>query len=49
MESPSAVRVSSEEFRAIRAVGGAPAVFVAVGYPIEDPEETEFTTDFWPD
>ena len=48
MEAPSAVRVPSEEFRTIRALGGEPAVFVAVGYPIEDPDETEFERDFWP-
>jgi mannose-6-phosphate isomerase-like protein (cupin superfamily) len=48
MDAPSAIRVPSEEFRAIRAVGDEPAVFVAVGYPIEDPDETEFAADFWP-
>jgi mannose-6-phosphate isomerase-like protein (cupin superfamily) len=48
MTAPSAIRVPGAEFRAIRAVGDAPAVFVAVGYPIEDPDETEFAADFWP-
>ena len=48
MEAPSAIRVAGDEFRAIRAVGDAPAVFVAVGYPIEDPDATEFAADFWP-
>jgi mannose-6-phosphate isomerase-like protein (cupin superfamily) len=49
MDAPSAVRVPSEQFRAVRAVGEAPAVFVVVGYPIEDPDETEFAPDFWPE
>jgi hypothetical protein len=48
MAAPSAIRVASDEFRAIRAVGDAPALFVVVGYPIEDPDETEFAADFWP-
>ena len=48
MAAPSAIRVAAEQFRAIRAVGEAPAVFVVVGYPIEDPTETEFAPDFWP-
>jgi hypothetical protein len=47
MEAPSAIRVAGDQFRAIRAVGEA-AVFVVVGYPIEDPNETEFAPDFWP-
>jgi mannose-6-phosphate isomerase-like protein (cupin superfamily) len=49
MEAPSAIRVAGEQFRAIRAVGEASAVFVVVGYPIEDPNETEFAPDFWPE
>jgi mannose-6-phosphate isomerase-like protein (cupin superfamily) len=49
MAAPSAIRVAGEQFRAIRAVGEAPAVFVVVGYPIEDPNETEFAPDFWPE
>jgi mannose-6-phosphate isomerase-like protein (cupin superfamily) len=49
MTAPSAIRVTGEQFRAIRAVGEAPAVFVVVGYPIEDPDETEFASDFWPE
>ena len=48
MAAPSAIRVAGEQFRAVRAVGGAPATFVVVGYPIEDPNETEFAADFWP-
>ena len=48
MDAPSAIRVPSDRFRAIRATGGKPAVFVAVGYPIEDPDETELAPDFWP-
>lgn len=48
MEAPAAIRVPSEEFRAIRAAGDAPAVFVVAGYPIEDPDETVLAPDFWP-
>jgi mannose-6-phosphate isomerase-like protein (cupin superfamily) len=49
MTAPSAVRVPGEQFRAVRAVGEAPAIFVVVGYPIEDPDETEFAPGFWPE
>jgi uncharacterized cupin superfamily protein len=49
MEAPSAIRVRSEQFRAIRAVGDDTAVFVVAGYPKEDPTETEFAADFWPE
>lgn len=49
MDAPAAIRVPSEEFRAIRAAGGGPAVFVAAGYPIENPDDTEFAPDFWPE
>lgn len=48
MEAPAAVRVPSEQFRAIRATRSRPAVFVVAGYPIEDPEQTEFLAGFWP-
>jgi mannose-6-phosphate isomerase-like protein (cupin superfamily) len=48
MDAPAAIRVSSEEFRAIRATGEKTAVFVAAGYPIENPDDTEFAPDFWP-
>jgi mannose-6-phosphate isomerase-like protein (cupin superfamily) len=47
MDAPAAIRVPSERFRAIRASGGKPAVFVVAGYPIEDPGATEFVSDFW--
>jgi mannose-6-phosphate isomerase-like protein (cupin superfamily) len=49
MDAPSAIRVRSEQFRAIRAVGDGPALFVVAGYPIEDPAKTEFAPDFWPE
>jgi uncharacterized cupin superfamily protein len=49
MAAPAAIRVPSEEFRAIRVAGDRPAVFVAAGYPIEDPDETEFAPNFWPE
>ena len=49
MDAPSAIRVRSEQFRAIRAAGDAPAVFVVAGYPIEEPTATEFAPDFWPE
>jgi mannose-6-phosphate isomerase-like protein (cupin superfamily) len=49
MDAPAAIRLPSETFRAIRAVGGKPAVFVAAGYPIEDPDATEFDRNFWPE
>jgi mannose-6-phosphate isomerase-like protein (cupin superfamily) len=49
MAAPSAIRVGSEEFRAIRAVGDTSALFIVVGYPIEDPDETEFAAEFWPE
>jgi mannose-6-phosphate isomerase-like protein (cupin superfamily) len=48
LDSPSAVRVDAETFRAIRAAGTEPAVFVVVGYPIDDPDATEIVADFWP-
>lgn len=47
MDAPSAVRVPGEQFRAIRAEGDAPAVFVVAGYPIDAPADTEFAPDFW--
>jgi hypothetical protein len=47
-EAPSAIRVRSEQFRAIRAVGDDTAVFVVAGYPKEDPTETEFAADSGP-
>ena len=49
VDAPAAVRIPSEEFRAIRAAGDRPAVFVVAGYPIEDPEQTELAPDFWPE
>jgi oxalate decarboxylase/phosphoglucose isomerase-like protein (cupin superfamily) len=48
MKAPSAIRVHGDSFRAIRAEGGAPAVFVVAG-TIDDPEATEFAPDFWPE
>ena len=48
MEAPSAIRVHGDSFRAIRADGAAPAVFVAAG-TIDDPTATEFAPDFWPE
>ncbi len=47
MEAPSAIRVRGSQFRAIRASGDRPAVFVVAGFPIEDPNATEFAPDFW--
>jgi hypothetical protein len=47
LEAPAALRVHGDLFRAIRADGGAPAVFVVAG-TIDDPDETEFAHDFWP-
>jgi mannose-6-phosphate isomerase-like protein (cupin superfamily) len=48
MEAPSAVRVGGEQLRAIRPVQDEGAVFVVVGYPIDDPDATEIIRDFWP-
>src|SRR6266536_3471844 len=45
MEAPSAIRVHGDSFRAIRAEGNSPALFVVAG-TIDDPEETEFARDF---
>jgi mannose-6-phosphate isomerase-like protein (cupin superfamily) len=47
MRAPSAIRVRGEQLRAVRAEGDAPAVFVVAGYPIDDPELTEFASEFW--
>lgn len=47
LEAPAALRVHGDLFRAIRADGGEPAVFVVAG-TIDDPDETEFAHDFWP-
>jgi len=49
MEPVSAVRVAGDRFRGIRAVGEEAAAFVVVGYPIDDPDETEIVPGFWPD
>jgi mannose-6-phosphate isomerase-like protein (cupin superfamily) len=49
MEAPSAIRVRGDQFRSVRAEGDDPAVFVVAGYPIDDPELTEFASDFWPE
>jgi hypothetical protein len=49
MEPVSAVRVQGDRLRAIRAVGEAEAAFVVVGYPIDDPDETEIVPGFWPE
>ena len=49
MRAPSAIRVRGDQFRAVRAEGDGPAVFVVAGYPIDDPELTELAPDFWPD
>ena len=48
MQAPSAIRVHGDQFRAIRAEGDMPAVFVAAG-TIDDPSETEFAAGFWPE
>lgn len=48
MEAPSALRVHGDSFRAIRADGDGPAVFVVAG-TIDDPDETEFARNFWPE
>ena len=48
MDAPSAIRVHGDSFRAIRAEGDMPAVFVVAG-TIDDPEDTEFAPDFWPE
>jgi mannose-6-phosphate isomerase-like protein (cupin superfamily) len=47
MEPVSAVRVPADRLRGIRAVGGEDAAFVVVGYPIDDPDETEIVLGFW--
>jgi hypothetical protein len=49
MRAPSAIRVRGDQFRTVRAEGDAPAVFVVAGYPIDDPELTEFAHGFWPE
>ena len=49
MHAPSAIRVRGDQFRAVRAEGPGPAVFVVAGYPIDDPELTEFASGFWPE
>ncbi len=49
MDAPSAIRVRGEQFRAIRAAGETPAVFVVAGYPIDEPNATEFAANFWPE
>jgi mannose-6-phosphate isomerase-like protein (cupin superfamily) len=48
MEAASAVRVTGDRFRGIRAVGDEPAVVIVVGYPVDDPASTEIIEDFWP-
>lgn len=48
MTAPSAIRVPGDRFRAIRADGRTPAVFVVASYPIDNPDATEFLPDFWP-
>jgi mannose-6-phosphate isomerase-like protein (cupin superfamily) len=47
LEAPAAVRVHGSQLRGIRAAGGAPAVFVVAGWPIEDPDATEIVPGFW--
>ena len=49
MLAPSAIRVRGDQFRAVRAEGDGPAVFVVAGFPIDDPELTEFASEFWPE
>jgi uncharacterized cupin superfamily protein len=49
MRAPSAIRVPADRFRAIRAEGDEPAVFVVAGYPIDDPDLTELAPGFWPE
>ena len=48
MDAPAAIRVHGDYFRAIRAEGDTPAVFVVAG-TIDDPDDTEFARDFWPE
>lgn len=48
MDAPSAIRVHGDSFRAIRSEGNMPAVFVVAG-TIDDPDDTEFAPDFWPE
>jgi len=48
MHAPSAIRVHGDKFRAIRADGDRDAVFVVAG-TIDDPNDTEFARDFWPE
>jgi mannose-6-phosphate isomerase-like protein (cupin superfamily) len=48
MEPVSAVRVAADRLRGIRAAGDEEAAFVVVGYPIDDPDETEIVPGFWP-
>lgn len=47
LEAPAAIRIHGDVFRAIRADGDAPAVFVVAG-TIDDPDDTEFAHGFWP-
>ena len=49
MRAPSAIRVRGDQLRTVRAEGDEPAVFVVAGYPIDDPELTEFAPNFWPE
>jgi hypothetical protein len=48
MDAPSAIRVHGDSFRAIRAKGDTPAVFVVAG-TIDGPSTTELARDFWPE
>jgi mannose-6-phosphate isomerase-like protein (cupin superfamily) len=46
-EPLSAVRVPSNEFRALRNPGDEQAVLIVAGYPQNSAEEVEFAPDFW--
>jgi quercetin dioxygenase-like cupin family protein len=47
LEPLSAVRVPSNEFRALRNAGDEQALLIVAGYPQDSAEEVEFAPDFW--
>jgi mannose-6-phosphate isomerase-like protein (cupin superfamily) len=47
LEPLSAVRVPSNEFRALRNPGDEQALLIVAGYPQDSAEEVEFAPEFW--
>ena len=47
LEPLSAVRVPSNEFRALRNAGDEQALLIVAGYPKNSAEEVEFAPNFW--